>query len=70
MGRPYLFGKDRYWRARIAAVSGKKELAVQLYRDCISQGINLWEYGIPIYESMDLESLRDYPPFQELIKPK
>jgi len=73
LDRPYLFGKDSYWMSRIAAVSGNNEEAVKLLREAISQGVYLCYYdfySIPIYELMDFESLRDYPPFQELIKPK
>jgi class 3 adenylate cyclase/tetratricopeptide (TPR) repeat protein len=36
---PYLFGEDSYWRARIAAAIGNKELSVQLLRKAIAQGI-------------------------------
>ena len=73
LDRPYLFGKDLYWRARIAALSGDKDMAVLLLRDAILRGLYNSYYDfhdILICEEMDFESLRSYPPFQELIKPK
>ena len=67
VNRPYLHGDHTYWRARIAAQLGEKERAVALLREAFSQG-----YGFPIsiHRDMDLEPLWDYPPFQELLKPK
>ena len=63
---PYLFGIHTYRRARIAAVLGEKEQALELIRDALSQG---QDYSI-LYWNMDFESLEDYPPFIELKKPK
>ncbi|MCI0556606.1 MAG: hypothetical protein L0287_37165, partial [Anaerolineae bacterium] len=65
--RPYLFGNHTYWRAKIAALSGERERAVTLLREAFAQG---YDYGTHISRDMDLESLRDYPPFQELMRPK
>ena len=64
--RPYLFGGNTFWRARIAVLLGEKEQALVLLRDALGQGT---AYG-SLYLNMDLEPLSDYPPFQELIKPK
>ena len=64
---PYLLGHPAYWRARISAVLGDKEGAVQLLQEAIKQGLdyqNLYLYP------QDFESLQDYPPFQQLMKPK
>jgi tetratricopeptide (TPR) repeat protein len=71
MKRPHLFGKDLYWLAKIAAVSGEKEKAVQLYHEAMANGVDIYyiQFILP-GESMDFESLRDYPSFQELIRPK
>jgi len=66
----YNFGKEAYWKSRIAAVSGDKEMAVQLLCTSFSQGLHMWGYDIPAYEAVEYESLRDYKPFQDLIKPK
>jgi tetratricopeptide (TPR) repeat protein len=64
--RPYLFGSNTFWRARIVVLLGEKEKAMVLLRDALAQGTS---YG-SLYLNMDLEPLSDYPPFQELIKPK
>jgi hypothetical protein len=65
--RPYLFGSNTYWRARIASLLGDRERAVALLREAFAQGR---EYGVYLHRDMDLEPLRDYPPFQELLRPK
>jgi tetratricopeptide (TPR) repeat protein len=64
--RSYLFGSHTFWRTRIVALLGEKEQAMVLLRDALAQGVS---YG-SLYLNMDLEPLSDYPPFQELIKPK
>ncbi len=33
------------------------------------KGVN-WGYGLWLHRDIDFESLRDYPPFQELLRPK
>jgi hypothetical protein len=66
MKKPYLFGKDAYNRACIASLLGEKEIAVRLLQEAISQGY----YFDNLYIHVDLEPLRDYPPFKELMKPK
>jgi tetratricopeptide (TPR) repeat protein len=64
---PYLFGHPTYWRARIAALLGDKEGAVQLLQEAIKQGLDYQNlYSVP----QDFESLQDFPPFQQLMKPK
>ncbi len=67
LNKPYLKGEHTFFCALIAAVHGEKERAVALLREAFSQG---WQYGIHLHQDMDLESLRDYAPFQELMKPK
>jgi hypothetical protein len=64
--RPYLFGTPTYWRARIAALLGDKEGAVSLLRQAIKQG---YAYS-GIHPTEDFESLADYPPYVQLMKPK
>ena len=64
---PYLFGHPTYWRARIAALLGDKEGAVQLLQEAIKQGI---DYQYLYSYTQDFEALQDYPPFQQLMKPK
>jgi tetratricopeptide (TPR) repeat protein len=64
--RPYLFGKPTYWRARIAAVLGDKEGAVNLLRQATKEGYNYDD----LHPCEDFESLADYPPYIQLMKPK
>jgi len=64
--RPYIFGQHTFYRARIAALLGEKESAVRLIREALAQGLSY----TALHPVMDLEPLQDYPPFQELIKPK
>jgi serine/threonine protein kinase len=69
--RPYTFGKQTYWRARITALLGMKEQAVELLRQSFAQGnyyIN--DNGVFIIQEADLDPLRDYAPFRELMKTK
>ncbi len=65
--RPYTFGGPTLRRARIAAVLGEQERAVNLLRDAFTRGTN---YGIGLHRDPELASLRNYPPFQELLRPK
>ncbi len=67
LDRPYLFGANTYWRARIAALLGERERAVSLLRDGFAQGRS---YGAYLHAEYDLEPLRGYPPFEELLRPK
>jgi len=64
--RPYLFGRPSYWRARIAAVLGDRDGALALLRRAIGEGFSYSE----IHPTEDFESLADYPPFDQLMKPK
>jgi predicted Zn-dependent protease len=67
--RPYTFGAQTYWRARIAALLGMKEEAVELLRQSFAQG-HYYFTGVAIIQEADLDPLRDYAPFRELMKPK
>jgi DNA-binding SARP family transcriptional activator/tRNA A-37 threonylcarbamoyl transferase component Bud32/TolB-like protein len=64
---PYDFGREPYWQACIAAVLGDRERAMALLQDAYAQGraFTIW-----LHRDMDLENLHDYPPFQELLRPK
>jgi hypothetical protein len=64
---PYLFGIPTYWRARIAALLGDKEGAVNLLQEAIKQGC---DYQNLYFSPKDFESLQDFSPFQQLMKPK
>ena len=67
LDRPFLFGQHLYNAARIAAVRGEQERAVELIREALAQGFS-WD--ISVHREPDFESLRDYHPFQELLRPK
>lgn len=64
--RPYLFGNPTFWRARIAALLGDKESAVNLIRRAAKEG---YSYS-SIHPCEDFESLGDYPPYILRMKPK
>jgi tetratricopeptide (TPR) repeat protein len=64
---PYLFGANTYQRACIATVLGEKEQAVALVKESFLQGS---EFSIGVHRDFDFESLWDYPPFIEFLKPK
>jgi serine/threonine protein kinase len=63
---PYLFGNPTYWRAGINALLGDKEGAVNLLRQAIKQGFGY----AGLHPTEDFESLADYPPYVQLMKPK
>jgi serine/threonine-protein kinase len=76
IARPYLFGHPTLWRAKIAALLGDREEAVGLLREAIGQGLLPLDlaqglgYTMWLHRDIDFESLRDYMPFQELLRPK
>ena len=64
----FVFGHVTYARARIASLLGQRERAVELLRRAFSQGLM---YGMSgLHRDKDLESLRGYPPFEDLLRPK
>jgi tetratricopeptide (TPR) repeat protein len=65
--KPHSFGRQTYWRACIASLLGEPGEAVDLLNESFAQGNR---YGLYIHQDIDLESLRTYEPFLELIKPK
>jgi len=67
INRPYLFGNHTYWRACIAALLGESRQAVALLNEAFAQG---QEFGVYIHSDMNLEPLRNYKPFQELLRLK
>jgi hypothetical protein len=54
-------------RAQIAALLGERDRAVQLLRDAFAHGLIM---NTALHRQMDLESLRGYAPFDELMRPK
>jgi serine/threonine protein kinase/tetratricopeptide (TPR) repeat protein len=65
--QPHLGGHYTYYRACIAAILGDKDQAVTLLKENFLQGFG---YSTDFHKDFDFESLWDYPPFIELLKPK
>ena len=62
-----MFGSHLHWCARIAAVLGEKQHAVDMLREAYGRG---YLYGMSELLIMDFESLHDYAPYVELMRPK
>ena len=62
------FFSRNWWRARMAALLGERERAVNILRNHYKGDGG--GYNIGQHREFDFESLRDYPPFQELVRPK
>src|SRR6266581_4384874 len=67
MSPRYLYGRNTMWRARIHAVLGERDTAVALVQEAFAQG---YPRGGVMHLFPSLRSLRDYPPYQELLTPK
>jgi len=67
MSPRYLYGRHTMWRARIHAVLGERDAAVGLVQEAFAQG---YPRGGVMHLFPSLRSLRDYPPYQELLTPK
>lgn len=63
---PYVFGRQTFWRARIAAILGERERAVTLLREAMSQGVR---FDWLLHINPDFEMLRGYAPFEALMHP-
>jgi tetratricopeptide (TPR) repeat protein len=73
--RPYpLLGHPTLWRARITALIGDREQAVTLLRQAISEGLMPLDvaqglgYPMWLHRDIDFEALRNYLPFQAILK--
>ncbi|MCL4839425.1 MAG: hypothetical protein KJ058_15830, partial [Thermoanaerobaculia bacterium] len=54
-------------RARLAALLGKREQALDLLRDGVARGVF---FGVGLHRDLDLATLRGWPPYEELMRPK
>jgi serine/threonine protein kinase/tetratricopeptide (TPR) repeat protein len=63
----HLGGHHTYYRACIAAILGDKDQAVNLLKENFLKGFG---YSTDFHSDFDFESLWDYPPFIEFLKPK
>ncbi len=72
LDRPYVYGQHLFSLAEVAAQQGKKEEAVSLLREALIQGYANGFQGIWVttHTKSELEPLRGYPPYEELVKPK
>jgi tetratricopeptide (TPR) repeat protein/TolB-like protein len=61
-----LEGTHTVWRARIAALLGERETAVQLLRRAFREGAS---FGLWLHTDPDLGVMTDYAPLQELLAP-
>ena len=64
---PYMFGEHLHWCARIYSILGEKKRAVDMLREAHGRG---YAYGMEELLIIDFESLRDYRPYIELMRPK
>ena len=64
---PELPGRHTFWRARVAAVLGEQQQAVDLLREALAEGE---VFGLRLYHLPDFDAVRGYAPFQELLRPK
>jgi len=67
LSRPYLRGGHTFCRGVIAGALGQHDDAVRLLRQAYQEGKSHSWYDMV---QADLAPLRDYPPFQELLRPK
>jgi tetratricopeptide (TPR) repeat protein len=67
-GEPWAAAAKTFWQARIAALLDERERSVELLKAAIAEGA----LAVPAqaHYHMDFELLRDYPPFQEFVRPK
>jgi DNA-binding SARP family transcriptional activator len=67
LARPYLFGRETAWRARVAAQLGDSDRAVRLLLRAFAEGL---PHGVDQHADQDLEPLRHHEVFQRLLRPK
>jgi tetratricopeptide (TPR) repeat protein len=65
--RPFRFGNIPYWQARIAAALGERELAIEKLRQAFDEGFQVTD---AFHRDFDLQALRGYEPFEEMLRPK
>lgn len=78
LGRPYLFGQNTLWRARISALLGDREGAIALLRRAFRSGLKFVgtyrqdaasrTFGPWLHRDGDLASLRSLPQFRQLLE--
>jgi len=66
---PHTRCMNMYWCACINALLGERERAVEFLREGFAGGLR-HAADVDLHCEIDLESLRGYPPFEELLRPK
>jgi tetratricopeptide (TPR) repeat protein len=66
LDRPYMFGLNTFWRARIAALLGQQQDAVGLLQAAFAEGR---PYSIAWHTEPDFESLHSNPAFRRFLRP-
>jgi hypothetical protein len=63
--RRTVVNRATFWRSRIAALLLERQRSVDLLREALAQGL---PYGTDLHSQPDLEVLRDYEPYMELLR--
>lgn len=67
----YALGRPSYWRAHLAALSGRASDAVALLQTAIAQGYRPMDIGtVSLHEDGDFAGLWKDPAFRELVRPR
>ena len=67
----YALGRPSYWRAHLAALSGRASDAVALLQTAIAQGYRPMDLGtVSLHEDGDFAGLWKDPAFRELVRPR
>jgi len=69
LDRQHMNGVNMYWCACISSLLDEKERAVEFLRKGFAEGLR-HAADVDLHTEMDFESLRSYPPFEELMRPK
>ncbi|MCK5148980.1 hypothetical protein KAR48_19650 [bacterium] len=64
--RPYSRGNHLLWCAKISALLGDKQRTVRVMKTAFDQGLM---FGVSLLIDIDFESMWDYAPWHELMKP-
>jgi hypothetical protein len=67
LGRPYLYGTHLFYCGAIVGALGERERAVDLLREAFAEGRYFYLYD---WAKVEFTPLREYPSFEELIRPK
>jgi hypothetical protein len=68
---PYSFGRPAYWRAHIAALTGRSSDAVSLLQTALAQGFRPMDLNIvTLHEDPDFLLLMNDAAFRDLVRPR